>query len=184
MRTSEDQLNMRELYEEGDLISAEIQNISAEGVVSLHTRSMKYGKLENGQLIIVPSHCIKRLSQHYCSLPIGIDVILGRNGYIWITRSIPDEWKAQDEDADDMTPLAETLQRLKIRHAQTLMLLNEREKIARIRNAIDILASNPINGGSSGCIYPESILAIYRKSEQLELTIKDMLRPDVIQQLI
>lgn len=59
----------------------------SDGLISLHTRSLKYGKLENGQLIIVPSSLVKRLPQHYISFPWGIDVILGRNGYIWITRT-------------------------------------------------------------------------------------------------
>jgi exosome complex component RRP4 len=85
MRTTADQLQMRSLYTEFDLISAEIQNIGADGQISLHTRSMKYGKLENGQLIIVPSSLVKRLAQHYISFPWGVDTILGRNGYIWIT---------------------------------------------------------------------------------------------------
>jgi exosome complex RNA-binding protein Rrp4 len=85
MRTTADQLQMRTLYAEQDLISAEIQNIGADGQISLHTRSMKYGKLENGQLIIAPSSLVKRLAQHYISFPWGVDVILGRNGYIWIT---------------------------------------------------------------------------------------------------
>ena len=85
MRTTADQLQMRTLYTEQDLISAEIQNIGADGQISLHTRSMKYGKLENGQLIVAPSSLVKRLAQHYISFPWGVDVILGRNGYIWIT---------------------------------------------------------------------------------------------------
>ena len=45
-------------------------------------------QLQNGQLVVVPSSLIKRLNQHYISLPWGIDLILGRNGFIWITR----EW--------------------------------------------------------------------------------------------
>jgi exosome complex RNA-binding protein Rrp4 len=38
---------MRLLYKEGDLISAEIQNISTDGFISLHTRSLKYGTVDN-----------------------------------------------------------------------------------------------------------------------------------------
>lgn len=49
-----------------DCMQAEIQNISADGVISIHTRSLKYGKLENGQLAIVPASLIKRLPQVYC----------------------------------------------------------------------------------------------------------------------
>jgi exosome complex component RRP4 len=32
-------------------------------MISLHTRSLKYGKLENGQLMVVPSALVKRLPQ-------------------------------------------------------------------------------------------------------------------------
>ena len=55
IRTYEDQLQMRSLFIENDLVSAEIQNIGADGLISLHTRNLKYGKLENGQLVTVPS---------------------------------------------------------------------------------------------------------------------------------
>jgi exosome complex component RRP4 len=65
MKTYEDQLSMRSLFVEGDLVCAEIQNVNAEGVISLHSRSLKYGKLENGHLVTVPCGLIRRLSHHY-----------------------------------------------------------------------------------------------------------------------
>ncbi|CAE7355440.1 EXOSC2, partial [Symbiodinium microadriaticum] len=101
MRTYEDQLQMRSLYMENDLISAEVQNINSDGTPSLHTRSLKYGKLENGQVMTVPSSLIRRLPQHYVTLPWGVDVLLGRNGFIWISRCIPEEWKAQEAGMDE-----------------------------------------------------------------------------------
>lgn len=36
---------MRKYLQEGDLISAEVQSIYDDGSVSLHTRSLKYGKV-------------------------------------------------------------------------------------------------------------------------------------------
>jgi exosome complex component RRP4 len=180
MRTYEDQLQMRSLFEENDLVSAEIQNISTDGTLSLHTRSLRYGKLENGQLIMVPASLMKRLPQHNITLPWGVDVILGRNGYIWITRSIPEDWKiemdkgAQGQAADNATPLAETLQLLRTKHANTPILSDERLKIARVRNSIEILRL------SESQISSESIITVYRKSEELGLAPKDMLRPDAI----
>ncbi len=42
-------------------MQAEIQNIGADGTISLHTRSLKYGKLENGQLVVVSAALIPRL---------------------------------------------------------------------------------------------------------------------------
>ena len=169
MRTHEDQLQMRSLFTENDLISAEIQNISSDGTISLHTRSLKYGKLENGQLVTVSASLIKRLPQHYISFPWGLDVIIGRNGHIWITRSIPDEWRAQEEGLDDLVPLAETLQSLRLRHAQTPLLSDERLRVARVHNAILLLSNANIP------ISPESITAVYQKSIDLGFHPKDIL---------
>lgn len=36
---------MREFFKEGDLISAEVQVIQEDGTLSLHTRSLRYGKV-------------------------------------------------------------------------------------------------------------------------------------------
>lgn len=47
-RNYDDALAMRSFFEEGDLVSAEVQSSQADGSLSLHTRSLKYGKLENG----------------------------------------------------------------------------------------------------------------------------------------
>ena len=169
IRTYEDQLQMRTLFSENDLISAEVQNVSTDGTLSLHTRSLKYGKLENGQLIIVPASLIKRLPQHYISLPWGIDVILGKNGYIWITRTIPEDWKIQEGDVDDTTPLAETLQKLQQKHILTPILIDERLRIVRVRNSIEILSKSFIT------ITPQSIAKVYVTSESLKIAPKDMM---------
>ena len=47
------------------MYKAEIQTINADGTLSLHTRSLRYGKLENGQFVSVPAGLIKRLPQVY-----------------------------------------------------------------------------------------------------------------------
>jgi exosome complex component RRP4 len=36
---------MRQYLQEGDLISAEVQSVFSDGSLSLHTRSLKYGKV-------------------------------------------------------------------------------------------------------------------------------------------
>lgn len=44
-------------------------------------------QLENGQLVSVPAVLIRRLKQHVVTLPdTGVDVILGTNGNVWISR--------------------------------------------------------------------------------------------------
>lgn len=168
MRTYDDQLSMRTLFVENDLISAEIQNINSDGISSLHARSLKYGKLENGQLIVVPSVLIRRLPQHYVSLSYGIDVIIGLNGYVWISRTIPEEWKNISGDIDDvldeMAPLAETLQRIRVKHRETSLTYDERLKVARTRNTINALAKVRHH------ITPDNIEAVYARSMELNLS--------------
>lgn len=36
---------MRKYLQEGDLVSAEVQSVFSDGSLSLHTRSLKYGKV-------------------------------------------------------------------------------------------------------------------------------------------
>lgn len=45
-----------------------------------------------------------------------------------------------DQGDDDIVPLAETLQSLKQRHANTEILIEDRKKIARITNSIYVLS--------------------------------------------
>ena len=41
---------MRQFFEEGDLLVAEVQAFFADGAMSLHTRSLTYGKVATGVL--------------------------------------------------------------------------------------------------------------------------------------
>ena len=59
----------------------------------------------------------------------------------------------------------------------------DRDKIARVRNSVEVLL-NQSNGGHTGCISPESIMSVYRRSEELSLSVKDMLRPNIFSELI
>lgn len=188
---------MRTLFVEGDLVCAEIQNVSIEGVISLHTRSLKYGKLENGIFTIVPSHLVKRLPQHYITIapsslfsslnmgqaPINsVDLILGKNGYIWITRGISEEWKDElklldGNNYDEATPMAEQLEKLKSRHRNTILLKEEREVLTRIRNSINLLAKYEL------LITVELICEMFKKTIELNIEIKDMLKEETIKKL-
>lgn len=62
-------------------------------------------------------------------------IFQGKNGYIWITRTIPEAWKKElnmvegvennskyssIQADDDITPLAETLQELRRKHSETV----------------------------------------------------------------
>ncbi|ORX36871.1 putative exosome complex exonuclease rrp4 [Kockovaella imperatae] len=85
-----DALKMREFLAEGDLLVAEVQAFFGDGAMSLHTRSLKYGKLRNGQLLSVSPRLIRRLKSHFHHIPppcgpSGVDIILGLNGLIWVS---------------------------------------------------------------------------------------------------
>ncbi|KAH8740715.1 hypothetical protein FG386_002677 [Cryptosporidium ryanae] len=85
---------MKSILDEGDVICTEVQRVQNEGICQLHTRSAKYGKLVNGLLVKVPNKLIQRQTQHVIKLKYGIQLILGLNGYIWI--SLPFEQSHTD----------------------------------------------------------------------------------------
>ncbi|KAI0831395.1 exosome complex exonuclease rrp4 [Trametes gibbosa] len=92
-----DELQMRIFFEEGDLLVAEVQAFFSDGAMSLHTRSLRYGKLRNGQLVAVPPILIRRLKSHFVALPCGVDLILGLNGYIWVSKHV----KANEQEGEE-----------------------------------------------------------------------------------
>ncbi|KAI5478947.1 exosome complex component RRP4 [Pseudohyphozyma bogoriensis] len=93
-----DELQMRTFFQEGDLLVAEVQAFFADGAMSLHTRSLKYGKLKNGLLVVVPPSLIVRLKSHFHTLPFGVDLIIGLNGYIWVSKTVAKPKKADGEE--------------------------------------------------------------------------------------
>ncbi|AOA63563.1 Exosome non-catalytic core component [Komagataella phaffii CBS 7435] len=87
-KSESDELQMRNFLKEGDLLNAEVQSIFQDGSASLHTRSLKYGKLRNGYFVKVPSSLIIRQKNHLHELPGSITIIIGVNGYIWISKTL------------------------------------------------------------------------------------------------
>ena len=112
------------------------------------------------------------------SRPIAAQLLLGHNGYIWIARAPPDEWKADDALVDAAAPLAESLQRQRERHAATDTLPAERRAICRCRNAVAAL------GAAFLPIVPDSIVQVYRASERAGMEPKDMLGAAAAKQLV
>ena len=100
MRTAQDARAMRFFLKEGDLVAAEIHKVPSSGNSAsswqLHTRSSRYGKLENGCLVTVPPFLVPRRKQHVTTLnlpptPDGdatspVLMIFGCNGSIWMQR--------------------------------------------------------------------------------------------------
>lgn len=97
-KSESDELQMRTFLKEGDLLNAEVQSLFQDGSASLHTRSLKYGKLRNGLFIQVPSSLIVRAKNHTHNLPGNVTVVLGVNGYIWLRKT------SQMDIAKDLPP--------------------------------------------------------------------------------
>ena len=76
---------MREYLCEGDLVVAEIQQISnRDGKISLHIRSEEFGKLKNGTLVDVCHDLVKKQVNHLIKLNMGLRMIIAMNGKIWL----------------------------------------------------------------------------------------------------
>uniref|UniRef100_A0A674HIM9 Exosome complex component RRP4 n=1 Tax=Taeniopygia guttata TaxID=59729 RepID=A0A674HIM9_TAEGU len=159
-KSAEDELAMRDYLQEGDLISAEVQSIFSDGAVSLHTRSLKYGKLAQGVLVQVSPSLVKRQKTHFHDLPCGASVILGNNGFIWIYPT-PEQ---KDDEAGGYTANLEPVP------------LSDREVISRLRNCIMALVTHKI------MLFDTSILYCYEAS--LPHQIKDILKPEVTEEIV
>lgn len=103
-RTETDELQIRSFFSEGDLVVAEVQQLHQDGAASLHTRSLKYGKLRNGVFVSVSGigggAGVVRAKRQAWTLDAAngaakIDILLGVNGYIWISRHVESDIAAE-----------------------------------------------------------------------------------------
>nr|ABN06127.1 Nucleic acid-binding, OB-fold, putative [Medicago truncatula] len=89
---------MRCIFEEEDVICAEVVRDFQHDGLYLQARSQKYGKLSSGQLLTVAPYLVKRQNQHFHHLEhYGIDLILGCNGFIWVGEHV----EARDDMIED-----------------------------------------------------------------------------------
>lgn len=150
---------MRKLLQEEDLLSAEVQNVYTDGSLSLHTRSLKYGKLSQGILVTVSPTLIKRRKNHFHNLPCGVSVIIGNNGYIWISPTVNVELEGQGGFTQNLEAISK----------------GDRETIVRIKNCISALSICYV------MIYDTSIMLSYEES--LKYEVKDLLNEDIIYEI-
>lgn len=142
-RTAEDELNMRTIFEENDVICAEVRGFQHDGL-HLQARSQKYGKLQRGQLLSIPSYLVKRRKQHWHYLDeYGIDLILGCNGFVWVGEHVEtkDEMLVDRVDKPDAQTLKTNDHSTSLEgQEQTYTPLETRQNICRIANAIRVLS--------------------------------------------
>jgi exosome complex component RRP4 len=112
----------------------------------------------------VYSALVKRCTQHFVSFDFGIQVILGNNGYIWITK----HQAMIDQKKQKVTPFMSTEEKKSVEVIEG----KDRENICRVRNAILALQHQFLP------IYPKTIQDVIESAREMDA--KSMLSPDVI----
>ncbi|KAJ3302410.1 exosome non-catalytic core subunit rrp4 [Kappamyces sp. JEL0829] len=158
-KTESDEMEMRSFFSEGDLLSAEVQNFFGDGAASLHTRNIKYGKLRNGTLVIVPSALVQRAKSHFITLPCGVDLVLGLNGYIHVAKHV--------HISPEMANQPEGL----YGNQNSDISDEERLTIARVCNVIAALADFRM-------VIHESII-VYAYEASLDYPCQELLKPSI-----
>lgn len=151
-RTETDELQIRTFFAEGDLVVAEVQQLFQDGGAVLHTRSLKYGKLRNGVFMAVSGtgggSGVVRSRRQVWTLESAnnggpIDVILGVNGYVWISKHvdpvIPEEAKNQQTG---ITNLEEVVSATMYSSQNDRIEPETMREIARIRGVVTALVEN------------------------------------------
>ncbi|XP_057964121.1 exosome complex component RRP4 homolog [Malania oleifera] len=175
-RTAVDELNMRSIFEENDVVCAEVRGFQHDGSLHLQARSQKYGKLQRGQLLKIPPYLVKRRKQHFHHLEqYGIDLILGCNGFIWIGEHV----EAKDDMLEDETNKSEQLSTNANRSGMCLeeqeqnyksyTPLEIRQNICRTANAVRVLSTLGFN------VTMEVIVETVNLSISMNVDIHEML---------
>ncbi|KAI6784451.1 uncharacterized protein J7T54_006496 [Emericellopsis cladophorae] len=141
-RTETDELQIRSFFSEGDLVVAEVQQLHQDGAASLHTRSLKYGKLRNGVFVAVSGTGggggVVRSKRQLWTLETAnaggmVDVLLGVNGYIWISKHIEVDFAA---DAAGINKMEESVSSKVYSSQNDSIDVATMREIARIRSVI------------------------------------------------
>ncbi|KAI5294425.1 exosome non-catalytic core subunit rrp4 [Ascosphaera acerosa] len=179
-RTTADELQIRNYFNEGDLVVAEVQGVHAgDGAATLHTRSLKYGKLRNGVFLAVNSAAggpsrstgvVRSRRQvwtiHGANGSDEIDVILGVNGYVWVAKHVGKS--AADDDMTSATDVAitrlEEMVSTSIYSSQNDDIsLPTRREIARLCGCIRLLVLHGVR------VDEDTVTKAYQTSVELEM---------------
>ncbi|RAL06353.1 exosome non-catalytic core subunit RRP4 [Aspergillus ibericus CBS 121593] len=202
-RTSADELQIRTFFSEGDLVVAEVQTVHSDGGASLHTRSLKYGKLRNGVFLAVTgtggsgasSSSVKgstgagstsagaggatgvggvvRSRRQVWTINTAngggdVDVILGVNGYIWISKHADGAAAASSSTENVSITRMEEMVSSSIYSSQNDEIPPQtRREIARLAQCIRVL----VNGGVR--VDEETVMGAYEASLQVDLEVGD-----------
>lgn len=178
-RTAADELQIRSFFNEGDLVVAEVQSVHGDGAASLHTRSLKYGKLRNGLFLAVSGMGggsgtvrgtgVVRSRRQVWTIETAyggpIDVILGVNGYIWISKHVG-ELSGEDGSGKSkqvsFTRLEDIVSASMYSSQNDNISLATRKEITRIAGCIRVL----VEGGVK--VDQETVMKAYEASLALD----------------
>ncbi|KAJ5041198.1 uncharacterized protein L3040_005749 [Drepanopeziza brunnea f. sp. 'multigermtubi'] len=147
-RTDTDELQIRTFFSEGDLLIAEVQSLHQDGSASLHTRSLKYGKLRNGVFMSVSGvggggGVVRSRRQVWTIDTVSgggqVDIVLGVNGYIWISKHVE---VAGGDTA--ITRMEENISSTVYSSQNDEIGPDTRREISRIRGVINLLVEEGI----------------------------------------
>lgn len=152
-RTETDELQIRSFFAEGDLVVAEVQQLHQDGAASLHTRSLKYGKLRNGVFVSVSGTGggggVVRAKRQVWTMDVAnaggqVEVLLGVNGYIWISKQIEADGPAASAAADSVgiNRMEEAVTSKVYSSQNDPVDVSTMREIARIRSVILALVEN------------------------------------------
>ncbi|KAI9376483.1 IEC3 subunit of the Ino80 complex, chromatin re-modelling-domain-containing protein [Aspergillus egyptiacus] len=188
-RTSADELQIRTFFSEGDLLVAEVQTVHSDGAASLHTRSLKYGKLRNGVFLAVTgtggsgasslsakggvgsgsTAGVVRSRRQVFTVPTSngggeVDIILGVNGYIWISKHAEGTGAASSAtESVSITRMEEMVSNSVYSSQNDDIPPATRREIARLAQCIRVLANNGLR------VDEATVTAAYEASLQVDL---------------
>ncbi|KAL9110101.1 MAG: hypothetical protein Q9227_005294 [Pyrenula ochraceoflavens] len=153
-KTTADELQMRSYFQEGDLLVAEVQQIgSQDGAATLHTRSLKYGKLKNGMFLAVSGTGgggggVVRSRRQVWTIETAhgggeVDVVLGVNGYIWLAKHSEVEAAGAKQQVS-ISNIEETVSNSIYSSQNDEISRNTRQEIAKLASCINVLAEEGI----------------------------------------
>lgn len=133
-------------------------------IIMLLLMGLACSQLEKGQLLIIDPYLVKKSKHHFHHLEqLGIDLILGRNGFIWVGEHA----ETRDSMIVDQANSSErsTVEEKK----QAYTPLETRQNICRIANAIRVFSTLGFN------VDADLIMETVELSTSLKIDIHDML---------
>jgi exosome complex component RRP4 len=170
---------MRQYFQEGDLLVAEVQQIgSSDGAATLHTRSLKYGKLRNGVFLAVSGSSgagVVRSRRQVWTVPTAngggeVDIALGVNGYIWLSKHAEarDDGQTEGRKAGiSISNLDEAVSNSIYSSQNDKIAMETRREIARLAGCIKILAQEGVK------VDEETVTKAYDASLDVDVEMDD-----------